>query len=136
MAVGLVLLGSVADTLGRRPIILGCLVIMFLGMLLAASVSSIVGLLIVRFVTGLGIGGMLAITNAMVAEYSSERHRNFNVALMAAGYPVGIMVGGSIASALLAWFDWHSVFLLGAGMTALLIPLVRVFMPESILHLA
>ncbi len=135
MAVGSLLLGNYADRYGRRPIILGCLFVMALGMCLAAVVSSVNSLLVVRFFTGLGIGGMLATINAMVAEYSNARRRNFNVAIMAAGYPLGVIVGGSIASVLLAHYDWRSVFLLGAAMTAALIPLVWFFMPESIYYL-
>ena len=136
MAVGSVLLGSFADGLGRRPIILGCLVTMALGMFAAATVTSIGWLLVVRFVTGLGIGGMLATINAMVAEYSNAKRRSFNIALMATGYPIGVIVGGSIASSLLVHFDWRSVFVLGGVMTSTLIPLVWFLMPESIAHLA
>lgn len=136
MAVGSVLLGSVADGLGRRPIILGCLVVMALGMYLASVTESVNSMLAVRFFTGLGIGGMLATINAMVAEYSNARHRNLNVALMATGYPIGIIIGGSIAAVLLAHFDWRSVFVLGAIMTASLIPLVWFYIPESIAYLA
>ena len=136
MSVGSVLLGIFADRMGRRPVILGGLVIMTLGMYLASVASSVYALLAVRFFTGVGIGGMLATINAMVAEYSNARRRNFNVALMATGYPVGIIVGGSIASILLAHFDWRSVFVLGAVMTGGLIPLVWFLMPESISYLA
>lgn len=136
MSVGSVLLGIFADRMGRRPVILGGLVIMTLGMYLASVVGSVSALLAVRFLTGIGIGGMLATINAMVAEYSNARRRNFNVALMATGYPVGIIVGGSIASILLAHFDWRSVFVLGAAMTGVLIPLVWFLMPESISYLA
>ncbi len=136
MAVGSIVLGRYADRLGRRPVILGCLVVMSVGMYLASLAGSVAQLLIVRFGTGLGIGGMLATINAMVAEYSNQRRRNFNVALMATGYPVGIIIGGSIASLLLAHYDWRAVFTLGAVMTAALIPLVWVYMPESISYLA
>lgn len=136
MSAGSILLGGFADGLGRRPIILGCLVVMALGMYLASTAESVNALLAVRLFTGLGIGGMLATINAMVAEYSNTRHRNFNVAVMATGYPIGIIIGGSIASILLAHFDWRSVFVLGAIMTAFLIPLVWFLMPESISYLA
>ncbi len=136
MAVGSVVLGNVADKFGRRPVILGCLVVMTLGMYLASTVTTVNTLLAVRFVSGLGIGGMLATINAMVAEYSNARHRNFNVAVMATGYPVGIIIGGSIASMLLAHFDWRAVFVLGAVMTGALLPLVWWLMPESIAYLA
>jgi len=136
MSFGSILLGGVADRSGRRPIILWCLVLMTAGMYLASIVDTVNKLLMVRFATGVGIGGMLATINAMVAEYSNARRRNFNVALMAMGYPLGVIVGGSVASILLAHFDWRAVFVLGASMTALLIPMVWFLMPESISYLA
>ena len=136
MAAGSVVLGSIADNLGRRPIILGCLVVMASGMYLASQATSVNALLATRFVTGVGIGGMLATTNAMVAEYSNARHRNFNVVLMATGYPVGIIIGGSLATILLAHFDWRAVFVLGAAMTGVLLPAIWFLMPESISYLA
>lgn len=136
MAAGSVVLGSIADNMGRRPIILGCLVVMASGMYLASQATSVNALLATRFVTGVGIGGMLATTNAMVAEYSNARHRNFNVVLMATGYPVGIIIGGSLAAILLAHFDWRAVFVLGAVMTGTLLPAVWFLMPESISYLA
>jgi benzoate transport len=135
MSFGSILLGGIADRHGRRPIILGCLILMAIGMYLASIVDTVNKLLIVRFATGVGIGGMLATINAMVAEYSNARRRNFNVALMAMGYPLGVVVGGSIASVLLAHYDWRAVFVLGASMTAILIPIVWFFMPESISYL-
>jgi len=136
MACGSILLGMIADRIGRRPIILGCLVLMAGGMYLASTVDTVITLLMTRFATGVGIGGMLATINAMVAEYSNARHRNFNVILVATGYPLGVIVGGSIASLLLTYFDWRAVFLLGAGMTAGLIPAVWFLLPESISFLA
>lgn len=135
MSAGSILLGRFADGLGRRPVILSCLVIMTLGMYAASLANTVNTLLVIRFVTGLGIGGMLAAINAMVAEYSNARRRSFNVAVMATGYPIGIIIGGSIASALLAHFDWRSVFVLGAIMSGVLIPLVWFLIPESISYL-
>lgn len=136
MAVGSVLLGGVADSIGRRPTILGSLVVMAGGMFLAATANSIEMLSVYRFVTGLGIGGMLASINAMVAEYSNARRRNLSVVVMATGYPLGVIAGGSIASMLLASFDWRSVFLFGTAVTAAFIPLVWYLLPESIEYLA
>ena len=65
MAVGSVLLGNVADRIGRRPTILFCLVVMAIGMGAATQARDVVSLSVIRLVTGLGIGGMLACTNAM-----------------------------------------------------------------------
>jgi MFS family permease len=79
---------------------------------------------------------MLASTSAMAAEFSNARRRNLSVILMASGYPVGVIIGGSIASLLLASFDWRAVFLLGAALTAAVLPLAWLFLPESIEYLA
>ena len=136
MAVGSLVIGRMADAFGRRPTILGCLVTMTCGMYLASIASSVESLLVVRFITGIGIGGMLATTNAMVAELSNTRRRSFNVALMATGYPIGIVTGGAVAAMLLAHFDWRSVFVLGAVMNGALIPVIWCLMPESIAYLA
>ena len=130
MSVGSVVLGSVADSYGRRPIILSCLIIMATGMIAAATANSIVTLSLFRFFTGIGIGGMLESTNAMVAESANARHRSLAVTLMAAGYPLGVIIGGSISSALLIHFDWRAIFVFGACATAIFIPVVCKLLPE------
>jgi benzoate transport len=137
MAVGSVLLGQVADRIGRRVTTLGCLGIMAVGMLSTTHVGSIGALAATRLFTGFGIGGVLVTTNALVAEYSNNKWRGAAVAIMAAGYPVGGIIGGAIASNLLKTGDWRDVFYLGASVTALCIPLVPLLAPEpvgSLLH--
>lgn len=132
MAVGSVLLGSLADRIGRRPTILLCLIVMTAGMLAATQASSVQSLSAIRLFTGLGIGGMLACTNAMVAELANARARSLAVSIMAAGYPVGAILGGSIASMLLMGGDWRDVFLFGAIATGIFLPLTFLLLPESI----
>lgn len=135
MAVGSIFIGSLADRVGRRPVALGCLTIMATGMALASTAHDVTMLSAFRLFTGLGIGGMLAATNAITAEYSNTRRRNLAVALMAGGYPVGAVLGGAVASRLLAGGSWRSVFTLGAVCTALLIPVVWFWIPETIASL-
>jgi benzoate transport len=135
MGVGAFILGHLADRFGRRPTILFSLAVMSVGMYLASVASSVTVLAAIRLFTGLGIGGILASVNAMVAEFSNRRSRNLSVSLMAAGYPMGVIVGGSIASLLLASFDWRSVFLFGAIFTLAFLPLAWLLMPESISYL-
>lgn len=136
MAIGAFALGALADRAGRRPTILACLAIMATGMALASAATGVVPLSAFRLFTGLGIGGMLAATNAIVAECSNARRRNLAVAIMAGGYPMGAIVGGSAASALLAATGrWQSIFVFGAAATALFIPLVLWLVPETIAFL-
>ncbi len=133
MAVGSVLIGTLADRFGRRPIIMACLTMMSAGMFLASIADGVVMLSITRVFTGLGIGGMLSSTSAMVAELSNDRRRGLNVSLNIAGYSTGAILGGLIASALLAKSgNWRSVFVFGGLMTTLALPTVFFLLPESI----
>jgi MFS family permease len=83
-------------------------------------------------VTGFGIGGLLASINAVAAEFANARRRALSVSLMAIGYPLGAVAGGSIAAVLLKHGDWRSVFWFGTAATAFYIPLVYFLVPESI----
>jgi benzoate transport len=132
MAAGSVILGNLADRIGRRPIILLCLALMALGMLSASFSFSVISLSAVRLVTGLGIGGMLACTNTMVAELANARARSLAITVMAAGYPIGAILGGSVASMLLVAGGWRDIFLFGAIVTGIFLPLSLFLLPESI----
>src|SRR5678815_4997905 len=132
MAVGSVLLGGLADRIGRRPTLLGCLVTMAFGMFMATTAGSPVQLSIWRVVTGLGIGGMLSCTNAVVAEFSNKKWRSLCISIMVIGYPLGGGIGGLWASGLINAYGWRSVFYLGSALTALLLPTAFLFVPESV----
>jgi benzoate transport len=136
MAIGSAAIGGVADKIGRRPTILGCLVVMATGMLMATTVHGVVDLSIWRVVTGLGIGGMLASINAAAAEFSNTHRRHLSVSMMSIGYPLGAVFGGIVAARLLRSANWRSVFYFGAAVTTALIPIVFVMVPESIHWLA
>ncbi|MCY1671011.1 MFS transporter [Novosphingobium sp. SL115] len=131
MGFGSILLGGAADRFGRRPTILVCLLVMTSGMWLATTSGSPSGLALWRFITGLGIGGMLAAINAVTAELSSLKGRSLAMALMVIGYPIGATVGGTVAGVLLKDGDWRVVFEFGAIATAVFIPLVFLFVPET-----
>jgi len=135
MGIGSILLGGLADRIGRRFTVLGCLLVMTLGMAMATTAHSVFDLSLWRVITGLGIGGMLASLNAIASEFANARRRDLCVSLMAIGYPLGAIVGGSIAALLLARSEWRSVFAFGAVVSALLLPLVLWWVPESVVWL-
>lgn len=153
MAFGSMYLGGVADKIGRRPTMLGCLVTMAIGMFMVTTTNAFLGGLVTpviaaifgaefdarlvdlsiwRIITGIGIGGMLASINAMAAEYSNSQRRDMCVSLMSIGYPVGAVLGGLVAARLLANHDWRSVFYLGCGVTISFLPLIWFLIPESV----
>jgi MFS family permease len=132
MGFGSVLLGGLADKTGRKPTMLMCLAVMAVGVWFAHSSDAIVEITVWRFITGLGIGGMLAATNAVVAETTSKTGRSISMALYVIGYPIGGVIGGFAAQGwLLVEYDWRAVFLFGSIVTAGMIPLVMLLVPET-----
>lgn len=136
MAIGSIFLGGVADRIGRRPTILGCLTMMAIGMYGATTAHDVTTLSLWRVLTGLGIGGMLAAINAVAAEFSNGKWKNLALAIMVIGFPIGAVVGGTIAALLLQGGNWRVVFEFGAGVTAACIPLVWLLIPESPAYLS
>ncbi len=136
MAIGSFILGGTADRFGRRPTLLLCLISMTGGMLLVPTAANVVQLSIWRVIIGLGIGGILACVNAVVAEFSNIKRRGMCISIMVIGYPLGGTFGGMMASHLLSTHDWRIIFYFGAVLTGVLIPLVFFFVPESVHWLA
>lgn len=135
MALGAMFIAPLADRLGRRRIILWCLAIIGFSMMATASASSISLLISARIVTGLGVGGLLASLNTMVAEYSSDRRRSFAVSFLQSGYPIGALAGGLIAALLIPAFGWQMVFIIGGASTLVMVVVVLLFLPESLHYL-
>jgi benzoate transport len=132
MALGALFLAPFADRIGRRPMILICLAVASVGMLLSAASQSSTQLGLLRVLTGIGIGGILASSNVVAAEYASKRWRGLAVSLNSTGYALGATLGGLIAVVLISEFGWRSVFLFGGVVTAVSIPLVMLTLPESL----
>src|SRR5688572_12869923 len=101
MALGSIFLGGVADKIGRRNMTLGCLAVMASGMFLATTATDVTMLSVWRVYTGLGIGGMLSTTNAVVAEFSNNKNRGLCISMMVIGYPLGGIVCGEVGKAML-----------------------------------
>ena len=131
MGFGSVPLGGLADRVGRRPTALTGLFTMAVGTILATTAHTPQRLSVWRLLTGVGIGGMLAATNALVRELSSAKRRSFATSAMVIGYSLGAFVGGLVARELLKGGDWRLIFEFGAIMTSISISLVWVFIPET-----
>ncbi len=136
MAFGSLLLGPLADLIGRRPTILFALLLMTCGALLCALAHNWPQLAGARIVTGLGIGTCVAVINPLAAEFANARRRALCVALMAAGYPTGGLIGGVISAVLLRIYTWPAVFLAGAAAGAALLLVAAIGLPESPTFLA
>ncbi|WP_432262300.1 MFS transporter [Cupriavidus sp. TMH.W2] len=132
MAIGSLTIAPIADRAGRRPTVLACLVLLSVGMIASAFAANVTQLGLLRFVTGLGIGGVLPSINTLVAEYSSSRRRDLNISMMTVGYSVGATIGGLASVYLVTHHGWRSVFLTGGMLSILMFPAAMALLPESL----
>lgn len=130
MMLGAVVLGSVADRIGRVRAIVICLLLFSLFTAAAGFTRDPVTFSVARFLAGLGIGGVMPNVVAQMTEYAPRRMRNTLVTLMFSGYSVGGMLAALVGKAMIEQYGWQSVFL-AAGLPALLAPVIWKCMPES-----
>ena len=132
MAVGGLLIGPVGDRSGRKVAIVGCLLGFGVFTLATAWAGSYTELLILRFLTGLGLGGALPNATALMSEYANKRWRNMAISIIFLGIPIGGIVGSLIAGWLIPLWGWQSVYVVGGVLPILAALLLVVAMPESI----
>ena len=130
MMFGAIFLGTIADRIGRRKAIAVCIG-MFSVFTAAAGLSNDPYVFsAMRFLAGLGIGGVMPNVVAQMTEYSPKKIRATMVTLMFSGYAVGGMLAALLGKGLIEAYGWSSVFL-AAGLPVLMIPFVLKSMPES-----
>lgn len=132
MAFGSLFIAPIADKVGRRTIILSCLLLSGITMLFSSHVMNPYQLGILRFITGIGIGGLLTNGAVMANEFSTTKWKNLSVALLSTGYAIGAVVGGMIAYRLIGTIGWRSVFMCGGIFTLTVLVLVYFVLPESV----
>ena len=131
MAIGAIFLAPLADRFGRKKLILASAFIMGFSVLLTAYSENISQLILMRLVSGLGIGCMLATTATLTSENVLNNSKDFWVSLVISGYPVGAVVSGYVAAAIIPSYGWESMFVLAGLTTLLTIPLIFFFLSES-----
>lgn len=132
MTISSLFIAPFADKIGRRPLLLIAIVLSAVGMFGSAFISQYETLGFWRFVTGLGVGSILVCTNVLTSEYASRKWRSLAISIYAAGFGIGAMLGGIFSTALLADYGWRSVYLVGAGLTALCFFIFLFWLPESL----
>ncbi len=133
--IGALLLGPAGDRWGRRPVLIGSMLVFGLTSLVLTQATTVPELMFGRLVTGLGLGGAVPALIALTAEYSPRRRRATLIMLMFSGFSIGAVAGSLLSAWMIPAFGWRSVFLVGglAPLAALLV--VIPFLPESLAHL-
>jgi len=131
MALGSLLAGYCGDRFGRRPAIIGSVLIFGLATIGTAFVQGLAGLTVLRFFTGLGTGGALPNVSALVAEFAPLRRRASAVKLTILCIPLGGMFGGILAASILPRWGWKGLYVFGGGLPLLLAAGLLAVLPES-----
>ncbi|WP_180096636.1 MULTISPECIES: aromatic acid/H+ symport family MFS transporter [unclassified Acinetobacter] len=134
MMFGAMTFGTLSDKLGRKKTIMICVAIFSGFTFIGAFATSPVEFGILRFLAGLGIGGVMPNVVALMTEYAPKRIRSTLVALMFSGYAIGGMTSALLGAWLVPQFGWKIMFLL-AGIPLLLLPLLWKYLPESLMYL-
>ena len=124
--------GPIADRRGRKIVILASTLIFAVFALATIFARSVDQLYVLRFLTGVGVGGLMPNSIALTAEYAPKRIRATVVAIMFLGFPLGAGAGGFIGAALIPAFGWQAMFVLGGILPLVLTPVVYFALPESI----
>jgi AAHS family 4-hydroxybenzoate transporter-like MFS transporter len=132
LMIGALASGPLADRFGRKVIILSSTLIFSVFALATALASSIDQLYVLRFLTGIGVGGLMPNSIAITAEYAPRRIRATVVAIMFLGFPLGAGAGGFIGAALIPSYGWPALFILGGLLPLVLLPMAIFALPESI----
>ncbi|WP_180080012.1 MFS transporter [Acinetobacter sp. YH12058] len=134
MMFGAMLFGMLADKIGRKNVILIC-VTLFSGFTFwGGFASNPTEFGILRFIAGLGIGGVLPNLVALTSEYAPQKMRSTLVTTMFSGYAVGGIMAALLGAWLTPSFGWEVMFYI-AGLPLLILPLLWFFLPESLTFL-
>jgi AAHS family benzoate transporter-like MFS transporter len=134
MMFGAMSFGTLSDKLGRKKTIMICVAIFSGFTFLGAFTSSPIEFGILRFLAGLGIGGVMPNVVALMTEYAPKRIRSTLVAVMFSGYAIGGMTSALLGAWLVADYGWKIMFII-AGIPFIALPIIWKFLPESLMFL-
>ncbi|CAM4278472.1 MFS transporter [Acinetobacter pragensis] len=129
---GALIFGPLADKVGRKPILIGSVLVFGIASIAAAYSADINSLIIWRFITGLGLGGAMPNAITLTSEYSPAHRRSNLVTLMFCGFTIGSALGGILSAQLLPKVGWSGILMIGGIAPLAVIPLLILYLPESL----
>jgi AAHS family 4-hydroxybenzoate transporter-like MFS transporter len=136
LMIGALSSGPIADRVGRKIVVIGSALTFAFFTILTARAATLQEFVILRFLTGLGLGGAMPNVVALTSEYTPKRLQPIFVSGLFAGMPLGALVASLLSSRMLPLWGWRSVFYVG-GFLPLVIALFLIkLLPESVRFLA
>ncbi len=132
MLIGATVCGYVTDIVGRRPVILGCVVVFSAFTALCAFATSYELFGAFRFLAGLGFGGALPTVIALTMEYVRQDRRQFYNGVVQTGFTIGGCIVAIAAMFVIPTLGWHAMFLVGGALGIVVLAIAVKSLPESI----
>ncbi|HTW66192.1 MAG TPA: aromatic acid/H+ symport family MFS transporter [Bryobacteraceae bacterium] len=132
LTIGALLFAPLADRFNTRGLLVICILICGISTLATVWVSSLRMLIVLRFLTGFGVGGVMPQAVGVVSEFAPTRKRATILTIAMAGFSLGGVVGGTISAALMPTYGWQSVLVFGGVAALLMLPLVVWSFPNSL----
>ena len=132
MACGAMFIAPLSDIFGRKNVIIGSVFMVSVSIMLTANANSLTEFILLRMISGLGAGAMLASQAALAIEYSPEKYKALSVALVTSGYPLGAMMTAVIGGFIMPEYGWRGMFWFGGGITLFMCVVAWCFLPESL----
>lgn len=135
LLVGSVVGGALADRIGRRPVVIAAIAWFGLAALVSGAAQSVIQLVVLRFITGVGIGAAMPATSAFTAEYSPDRSRAAMLATIMCGILFGASAAGFVTSFAIGILGWRGMLALSGILPLLVAGLFYWLVPESPLYM-
>jgi AAHS family benzoate transporter-like MFS transporter len=129
--VGSLVCGAIGDFFGRRRLMLLGIAWFSVGMFVTALTTSVTAFGALRFLTGLGLGVVIATAGATMAEFAPAGRRQFYNAIVYSGVPAGGVFASIMGILLHSSIGWRGLFMIGALPLVLLVPIAWFKLPES-----
>jgi MFS transporter, AAHS family, 4-hydroxybenzoate transporter len=129
--VGPFFFGTLGDRIGRRTAMIAAVLMIGVFGVISGYCTSVVPLIVTRFIAGIGMSGALAVTVAAVNEFAPRRLRATFVTIVFSGTTIGSGLPGLVAPGLMAAHGWQSLFFLGGVVPIVLALTVYLFLPET-----
>jgi AAHS family 4-hydroxybenzoate transporter-like MFS transporter len=131
LMLGAFIAGPLADRFGRKTVLVASVFFFGAWSLVAAYSNSVESLALMRFLTGLGLGGAMPNAITLTSEYCPQRRRSLMVTSMFCGFTLGSALGGVVAAKMVPLFGWRSILVMGGVLPLALLPLLLGLLPES-----
>jgi len=131
LVIGALVAGPSSDRFGRKPVLVGSILLFGTLTLLAAYASSPAEMALLRLAAGMGLGAAMPNATTLLSEYAPQRRRSLMITVMFTGFNLGSAAIGFAAAAMIPAYGWRSVLVLGGAVPLALVPVLLAFLPES-----